>query len=80
MTLINVTTGNVAKVAAITPFLRFYSDDNPGKRDYNSDKQHVEGRSGQVTVRVRSGTGRQSAVQTFLLGEICTIILVIGYT
>jgi hypothetical protein len=40
MTLNTVTTGNVAKVAAITPFLRFYSDDNPGKRDYNSDKQH----------------------------------------
>ena len=40
MMLNNVTTGNVAEVAAITLFLRFYSDDNPGKRDYNSDKQH----------------------------------------
>ena len=35
----HVTTGNVAEVAAITLFLRFYSDDNPDKCDYNSDKQ-----------------------------------------
>ena len=42
MMLNNVTTGNVAEVAAITLFLRFYSDDNPGKRDYNSDKRHLQ--------------------------------------
>jgi hypothetical protein len=36
----NVTTGTVAAIAAVTPFLRLYSDDNPGKRDYKPDKQH----------------------------------------
>ena len=40
MTMNDVTTGNVAEVAAITLFLRSYSDDNLGKRDYNPDKQH----------------------------------------
>jgi hypothetical protein len=35
----DVTTGNVAEVAAITLFLSSYSDDNLGKRDYNPDKQ-----------------------------------------
>jgi hypothetical protein len=39
MTMNDVTTGNVAEVAAITLFLCSYSDDNLGKRDYNPDKQ-----------------------------------------
>ena len=41
MMLNDVTTGNAAEIAAITLFLRFYSDNNPDKRDYNSDKRHM---------------------------------------
>ncbi len=37
----DVTTGNAAEVAAITPFLFLYCDNNLGERDYNPDKRQI---------------------------------------